>query len=110
MQFTNPLYNNRQQDEPLPIIIVTTLPQRRNYNLIYIHITGAILLICISIGIAYFINDRSFRGTDIAIYIAFTLIVAIYFTMTCVCWLCCSGRSENSSHLEDVVVSNRELV
>ena len=75
----------------------------RNYNIIYMHICGVLLLICIGIGVAFFLNDRSFSGSQLAAYVVITAIGAIYFLIACIRYICCyksNDRIAEQDHLE----------
>jgi hypothetical protein len=108
MQFTNPLFfenvrQQPQQQQQYPAIIIVSVPHR-NYNIVYMHICGILLLICIGIGVAYFLNDNSFSGAELAAYVVITAIGALYFLTACIRYICCyknNDRDAEQGHLED---------
>ena len=92
--YTNPLHQTgvaqapaqQQQQQQQPIIIYAILLPKYKKTF-FLHLLCIIMLILISIGIAYLV-DGSFKNWELALYMSITILFGIYLCLWCAYYVC----------------------
>jgi hypothetical protein len=106
--YTNPLHQAgaaqapAQQQQHQIIIYAVLLPKYK--KTFFLHLLCIIMLILISIGIAYLV-DGSFKNWELALYMSITIMFGIYLLLCCAYYVC-----RREPELEDGQLEIHEVV
>jgi hypothetical protein len=102
MIYTNPLHQSGPVPVPVPVPALAQQQQQQqqqhqiiiyaallpNYKkTFFLHLLCIIMLVFISIGIAYLV-DGSFRNWELAVYMSMTILCGVYLVLCCAHYVC----------------------